>query len=297
MSEPADVDPHHGKWKRMRLGWSVAANVWQRLGDHNASVLAAAVAFYSFLSIFPAIAALVSVYGLVANPTDLSHELDELKAVVPVEVLSPLSGWLMHLINKPRAGFGFGLAISLALSIWSARHATATLMTALDVAYGTSEQRTFLRYNMVALLLTLLLILFVGVAMALVAILPAMIGYVPLPSQWQGIILLIRWPILLLMIVAAVVLLYRFAPNRSDARWELGSAGALLAVLGLIAGSYGFSVYISAFAAYDKTYGSLGAVAVLLTWLWIAAYSVLAGAELNAEIVGTRNKRRSNRSA
>jgi membrane protein len=137
-------------------------------------------------------------------------------------------------------------------------------MTALDVAYGTSEQRTFLLYNTVALLLTVVLILFVGVAMALVAILPALIGYVPLPSQWLGAVLLIRWPILLLMIVAAVVLLYRFGPNRSDARWELGSAGALLAVFGLITGSYSFSVYISAFAAYDKTYGSLGAVAVLL---------------------------------
>jgi membrane protein len=161
-------------------------------------------------------------------------------------------------------------------------------MTALDVAYGIPEQRTFLLYNAVALLLTLVLIVFVGFAMAMVTILPALIGFLPLPAGWHGAILWIRWPILLLIIVAAVVLLYRFAPNRPDASWEFGSAGALLAVLGLVAGSYSFSVYISAFAAYDKTYGSLGAVAVLLTWLWIAAYFVLAGAELNAEIAGGR---------
>jgi membrane protein len=288
MAEIAGVDQHREGWRRLRRGWTVAANVWQRLGDHNTSVLAAAVAFYSFLSIFPAIAALVSLYGLVANPNDLGNEIDTLRAVVPAEMLSPLSDWLANLISKPRTSFGLGLIISITLSIWSARYATATLMTALDVAYGIAEQRSFLLYNAVALLLTLALIVLVGFAMALVAILPPLIGFLPLPSGWQSAILWIRWPILLLMLVAAVVLLYRFAPNRSDARWEFASAGALLAVLGLVAGSYSFSLYISAFAAYDKTYGSLGAVAVLLTWLWIAAYFVLAGAELNAAIAGRR---------
>lgn len=268
--------------------WTVVANVWQRLGDHNSSVLAAAVAFYSFLSIFPAIAALVSLYGLFANPSDLSSELDTLRAVVPAEVLSPLSDWLTNLINKPRASFGLGLIISLALSVWSARYATATLITALDIAYGVEEQRSFLLYNAVALLLTLLLIVFAGLAMALVALLPALMEFLPIPPGWQNVILLVRWPTLLLIIVVAVALLYRTAPNRADVHWEFGSAGALLAVLGLVAGSYGFSFYLSAFAAYDKTYGSLGAVAVLLTWLWIAAYSVLAGAELNAEIASRR---------
>jgi len=284
MPRSENVDSHQRKWRWIRRSWTVVANVWQRLGDHNTSVLAAAVAFYSFLSIFPAIAALVSLYGLIANPNDLSNELNTLQAVVPTEVLSPLSDWLTNLVHKPRTNFGLGLVISLALSIWSARYATATLMTALDVAYGIPEQRTFLLYNAVALLLTLLLIIFVSFAMALVAILPALIGFLPLPSAWQSGLLWIRWPMLLMIIVVAVGLLYRFAPNRSHSGWEFGSAGALLAVLGLAGGSYCFSLYISAFAAYDKTYGSLGAVAVLLTWLWIAAYFVLAGAELNAEI-------------
>jgi membrane protein len=267
-----------------RRGWDVAVNLWQRLSDHNTSSLAAAVAFYSFLSIFPALTALVSLYGLVANPDDLRRELDALRTVLPSDVVSPVSSWLTDLIHKPRAHFSLGLAISVAVSVWSARYATATLMTALDVAYAVPEQRTFLRYNAVALLLTVLLILFFGSAMVLVAFLPALVGYLPIPHGWQSPVLWVRWPILLTIVILAVVLLYRYAPNRRDSRWEFASAGAVVAALGLIAGSYGFSIYISAFAGYDKTYGSLGAIAVLLTWLWIAAYSVLAGAELNAEI-------------
>jgi len=124
--------------------------------------------------------------------------------------------------------------------------------------------------------------------MILVALLPVLIGYLQISPSWQSATLWVRWPILLVFVIVAVALLYRYAPNRTDARWEFASAGALLVTGGLIIGSYGFSLYISAFAAYDKTYGSVGAIAVLLTWLWIAAYSVLAGAELNAEIASRR---------
>lgn len=265
------------------------ANLGRRLSVHNASVLAAAVAFYSFLSIFPAIAALVSLYGLVANPHELRSDLEALRAVLPADAVSPLSAWLTDLIHKPRAHFSAGLAISVAISVWSARYATATLMIALDVAFAAPERRTLLRYNAVALLLTLVLILLVGSAMILVALLPVAIGYLQIPPSWQSATLWVRWPILLAIIVIAVALIYRYAPNRADGHWEFASADTLLATSGLIIGSYGFSLYISTFPAYDKTYGSLGAVAVLLTWLWIAAYSVLAGAELNAEIAGERD--------
>lgn len=272
----------------IRRGLALALNAWQRLNAHNASVLAAAVAFYSFLSIFPAITALVSIYGLIANPTDIERQVSELQAVLPAEAISPISSWLHDLARKPRAHFGVGLVISTGIAIWSARYATGTLMTALDLAYAVPEQRGFLRFNAVALLLTTLLILFVGSAVVLIAVLPALITYFPIPPDWRRAAMEVRWPILFLLIVVAVTLLYRYAPNRVDSRWEFASAGALVAIAGLIAGSYGFSVYLSAFAGYDKIYGSLGAVAVLLTWLWIAAYSLLAGAELNAEIAHAR---------
>jgi len=128
----------------VRHGWTLTANLGGRLSDHNSSVLAAAVAFYSFLSIFPAIAAIVSLYGLVANPHDLKNEIDTLRAILPADVVSPLSAWLANLIQKPRGHFGVGLVVSLVVSIWSARYATATLMTALDIAFAVPEQRTLL---------------------------------------------------------------------------------------------------------------------------------------------------------
>jgi len=275
-----------GRWPR--ASWNLAATVWRRLSEHNASALAAAVAFYSFLSIFPAITALVSLYGLIANPNDIRHELDTLRAILPPEAVSMLSVWLMNMIHKPRVHFGLGLAISVAISLWSARYGAATLITALDVAYSITEQRTFLHYNAVALLLTTLLILFFGLTTGLIAVLPVLLGYLPIPPSWQSTAMWVRWPILLAMIIMAVLLLYRLAPGRDGSRRKFGLAGALLATVGFSVSSYGFSFYISAFSAYDKTYGSLGAVAVFLTWLWIAGYSVLAGAELNAEIASRR---------
>lgn len=269
----------------LRAVYDLVKKVWSRLGEHDASILAAAVAFYSFLSIFPAVAALVSLYGLFANPAEIEHQVQTLSKVLPADAVAPISGWMNDLVQKPRAHFGIGLAIGVAISIWSARYAIGTLMTSLNVAYSVREQRSFVRYNVVAFLLTTVLIMFVGAAVILIALLPVLVGYMPSAGHWQKIALWIRWPALLAIVVVVVATLYRHAPNRSGARWEFTSAGALLATAGLLAGSYGFSLYVSTFGSYDKTYGAVGSVAVLLTWLWIAAYSLLAGAELNAAIL------------
>ncbi|MBM7486012.1 YihY family inner membrane protein [Bradyrhizobium canariense] len=180
--------------------------------------------------------------------------------------------------------FGLGLMVSVGISIWSARYATGTLMTALNVTYAVSEERGLVVFNAVALPLTVALIILAGGAVIRIALIPLLLSYLPIPAGWRTTAMLIRWPLLVCMIIAIVALLYRCAPNRSKPTWDLASAGGLLATTGLIAGSYAFSTYVNTFAAYQKTYGSLGAVAVLTTWLWVAAYFILAGAELNAEI-------------
>lgn len=263
---------------------SAAIAVWARLAEHNISVLSAAVAFYSFLSIFPAIAALVSLYGLVADTDDIVRQLNALQVILPDEATALISGRLMALEQGTRPPFGVGLMVSIGISIWSARYATGTLMTALNVTYGVSEERGIVLFNVVALSLTVALIVLAGSAVILIAVLPLLLSYLPIPTGWQAAAMWIRWPLLVCMIIAIIALLYRYAPNRSQPRWDLASAGGLLATTGLIAGSYAFSTYVNTFAAYQTTYGSLGAVAVLMTWLWVAAYSILAGAELNAEI-------------
>lgn len=263
---------------------SVAIAVWAKLGDHNISILSAAVAFYSFLSIFPAIAALVSLYGLVADTNDIVRQLNALQVILPGEATALISERLKVLEQGTHPPFGVGLMVSVGISIWSARYATGTLMTALNVTYAVSEERGLVLFNAVALLLTVALIVLAGGAVILIAVIPLLLSYLPIPTGWQEAAILIRWPLLVCMIIAIVALLYRYAPHRSEPRWDLASAGGLLATTGLIAGSYAFSTYVNTFAVYQKTYGSLGAVAVLMTWLWVAAYSILAGAELNAEI-------------
>ncbi|WP_050991120.1 MULTISPECIES: YihY/virulence factor BrkB family protein [Bradyrhizobium] len=263
---------------------SVAMAVWVRLGDHNISVLSAAVAFYSFLSIFPAIAALVSLYGLVADTNDIVQQLNALQVILPGEATALISERLKALEQGTRPPFGVGLMVSVGISIWSARYATGTLMTALNVTYGVSEERGLVLFNAVALSLTMALIVLAGGAVILIAVMPLLLSSLPIPTGWQAAAMWIRWPLLVCTIIAIIALLYRYAPNRLHPRWDLASAGGLLATTGLVAGSYAFSTYVNTFAAYQKTYGSLGAVAVLMTWLWVAAYSILAGAELNAEI-------------
>jgi membrane protein len=272
--------------------WGIAKRVWQQTGEDNISILAAGVAFYSLLSIFPALTALVSVYGLVADPTIVQRELHDLRGVLPADAVSLLSGWLQQLAQRPRSSFGTGLVLSLLLSLWTARYATGAMMTALNVAYDEPESRSLLMFNAVAFALTAVLILFGIAVVALVAVAPAVIGLLPLPAGWVSAVSLLRWPILAALTVVALAALYRYAPNRASPTWEWASAGAIAATAVWIIGSYGFSVYVSRFAGYDQTYGSVGAIVVLLIWFWLGAYAVLLGAELNS---GIERKRRPDR--
>ena len=175
--------------------WGIAKRVWQQTGEDNISILAAGVAFYSLLSIFPALTALVSVYGLVADPTIVQRELHDLRGVLPADAVSLLSGWLQQLAQRPRSSFGTGLVLSLLLSLWTARYATGAMMTALNVAYDEPESRSLLMFNAVAFALTAVLILFGIAVVALVAVVPAVVGLLPMPAGWLSAVSLLRWPI------------------------------------------------------------------------------------------------------
>ncbi|MGY3512263.1 uncharacterized BrkB/YihY/UPF0761 family membrane protein [Bradyrhizobium sp. USDA 3051] len=183
---------------------SVAAAVWAKLDDHNISILSAAVAFYSFLSIFPAIAALVSVYGLVADPNDIVRQLNALQIILPGEATALISERLKVLEQGTHPPFGLGLMVSVGISIWSARYATGTLMTALNVTYAVSEERGLVVFNAVALSLTVALIILAGGAVILIALIPLLLSYLPIPAGWRATAMLIRWPLLVCMIIAIV---------------------------------------------------------------------------------------------
>lgn len=265
-------------------GWGRSlANVWNEMDRDHVSVMAAGVAFYSFLSIFPAMSAVISVFGLVADPAIIERQLAQLSGVMPAAALELLSSQLHSLISASQGKLGISLLISLALTFWSAMSGMATLMQALTVAYEEAETRGVLGFYGQVAALTLAVGAFAVLSLLLIAVAPALIDWVPLPQHWRDRLGVIRWPLLVWLAFLALAFVYRFGPARRHPAWDWFSPGTVAAAILWLLGSAGFSLYVTEFAAYDRTYGSLGAVVVLMMWLYVSAYIVLAGAELNAE--------------
>jgi membrane protein len=272
--------------------WLGVTHTWQRMGKDNLSALAAAAAFYALLSIFPTLTALVSLYGLVADPTMVGRQVATLEGILPPEAVKLVATWLQTLFQGPTAKFGVGLFISVLLALWSAWSATGMLMTAVNICYGDEERRSFIRFNLEALALSAGLALFGVVAIALLAVLPVLLDLLLAPTALHTLISLVRWPILAGLAIVALAIVYRYAPARVPLKWEWVSWGAAIATALWLIGSIAFTFYVSKVGSYDKTYGSLGAVIVLLLWFYLSAYVILIGAELNAEIERQTAKQR-----
>jgi membrane protein len=264
--------------------WDILMRVKDDISCNNLSLIAAGVAFYAFLAIPSALTALVSLYGLVFNPDDVQRQLQGLQGVLPGEGATVIADQLKNISSGSGSKLGVGLVFSLLVALWSTRSGTSSLITALDIAYGEQEKRGFIRFQAIALGLTLGAVLFAVVALALVAVLPAIIDLLPLGRFGRTVAEIVRWPLLVVLMMVALAALYRFAPSREEPKWRWVSWGAVIATLLWIAGSALFSVYVREFASYDKTYGSLGAVVVLLIWLYLTCFAVLLGAQINAEI-------------
>lgn len=264
--------------------WAVLTGTLRRTGRHNLSALAAAVAYYALMSLFPALTALVSVYGLVSNRTIVQHQLDTMAVILPPEVLKLVASWLTTLVDEPHTRFGVGLILGLLLAAWSIWSATAMLMTAVNTCYGDVERRSFLRFNLEAIALGIGFALLAVLALALVALLPVVLALLPLAPAWSAAISLLRWPLLAGLALLGLAIIYRYGPARIDRTWRWVSWGAAIATALWLVGSVGFAAYVSRIGSYDRTYGSLGAVIVLLLWFYMSAYVVLIGAELNGEL-------------
>ncbi len=250
----------------------------------NLSALAAAVAFYAFLSIFPTLTAVVSFYGLISDPVMVKNQVAAITGILPPEATMLVEAWLQALIQGPPARFGIGLIVSVVFALWSTFSATGVLMTAVNTCYGEIESRSFVRFNLEALILSSGLAAFGIAAVALVGAVPIALDLLPIPPSWHQVIALVRWPVLTSLVFLALTIVYRFAPSRAYAHWHLVSAGAIVATVLWIAGSFVFTTYVSTIGSYDKTYGSLSAVIILLLWFYLTAYVILIGAELNAEL-------------
>jgi membrane protein len=268
----------------MASWWAILARTRRQMGKDNLSALAAGAAFQALLTMFPTLTAVVSLYGLVADPTMVERQITAMQGVLPPEAVKLIATWLQALVESPTKRFGIGLIVSVMLAFWSMWSATGMLMTAVNICYGEEEKRGFTSFNLHALALGAGLALFGTAALALVAVLPAALAFLPASGAWGDVLGLIRWPILAGIIILALAIVYRYAPDRAQPRWQWISWGSVAATALWILGSIAFTTYVSKVGSYDKTYGSLGGVIILLLWFYLTAYVILAGAELNAEI-------------
>jgi membrane protein len=272
--------------------WKRLGRVWISLSRDNISIMAAGIAYYAMLSIFPGMSALVLTYGLVADPLSIESHVDALAGVLPTEALKLLSDQLHALVSAPPERLGIGLIVSVLIALWSATSGASAIMNALTIAYEGKEDRNLLHFYGLAIVLAVGGTLFGLVALLLIAGVPAAVTELPLTPLGQEVLPQIRWPLLALLAFVWLGTLYRVAPNRERPAWDFLRAGTIAASLLWLAGSAAFSFYASHFGSYDRTYGSLGAVAIMLVWLYVTAYITLAGAELNSEILRAQSGER-----
>lgn len=263
--------------------WDILLRVKDELSGDHVSLIAAGIAFYGLLALFPAIAALVSIWGLMADPQQIQGQLANLGSVLPQEAASIIRDQATEVASHT-GGASFAALGGLLLTIYSASKGVKAVIEGLNIIYDEEEKRGFIKLNMIALALTVGVVLVMVVALGLIAVLPAVMTALGLSGTLATLVSLVRWPILFVVIMAVLAVLYRYAPSRDEPRWRWVSWGAVLATVLWILGSIAFSIYVRNFGSYNETYGSLGAVVILLMWFWLSGFIVLLGAELNAEM-------------
>lgn len=262
----------------------VLGRVWVSVGENNLSQLSAAGAFWGVLALFPALAALVSIYGFFADPADIARNLETIREFLPADVYGPMESQVSALIGARTGALGWASGVSLALALWSSRNGVSAMIEGLNIVYREADTRGIVERTLLTLLLTLMLIGVVMIALLALVVAPTLINLLPVGPLAQWTARLAPWPILAGAAVVSLALLYRYGPKRETAKLRWITWGATLAVALWLIASVFFSYYVANFANYNVTYGSLGAFAVLLTWFYISAFVVLLGAQLDAEM-------------
>jgi membrane protein len=268
-------------------GWlQILKRSFKEISDDHLTLVAGGVAYTWFLALFPGLIAAVLIYGLVTSPSEVSSQVSNLASGLPHNAQTLLTSQLKGITRTHNSGAGIGVIISIALALWSASAGMAGLVEALNIAYDEDEERNFVVKRGLAVLLTIGFIVFIAVAIGLVAVFP-----VVLSNLGSGILVtilaqVVRWVVLVAAAVIALGLLYRVGPDRDAPAIKWLSLGSVIATVIWIIASVAFSVYVDKFGSYGKTYGALAGVVVLLLWFWITALVVLLGAEINSEAEG-----------
>jgi len=254
------------------------------VSDDRVTLVAAGVTFYMLLGLFPSLAALVAVYGLVADPGTMADHLRELSGLLPPGAFEIIADQIKNLAQTRNTTLGITFFVGLAVALWSTHTGTLAIFDAMNVAYGEKEKRGLIKLNLVALCFTLCAMACAAAMVALVAVMPLVLSYLWLDRFSEQLALLLRWPVLLLIVATAVTAVYRFGPSREPARFRWMTWGAALVTVSWFAMSLGFSFYLNHFANYSATYGTLGALIGFLMWIWLSIVILIVGGELNAEL-------------
>ena len=265
-------------------GWKdIFVRSWQEVAANNIFLVAGGVTYAVLLALFPALAALVSIYGLLLDPQQVERQVAALSNILPQESTKMIGEELHKLVSAPSGSLSISAGVALVLALWSASRGMSGLINALDIAYDEKETRGFFKLNFIAIGLTVAMLIGGTVIIAVVGVLPAAIQFVGLGSLTQWLVLIFEWPILIAVVMFGLAALYRYAPDRHPPHWRWVSPGAIAATFLWLLGSLGFTIYVAHFNSYNKTYGSLGGVVVLLTWLYLSAFVALFGAVVNAQ--------------
>jgi membrane protein len=265
-------------------GWrQVLGRAIRQSQEDNIPLLAAGVAFFGFLALFPALIALVTLVGLVADPGQVTQQVQSFTAGLPQAAQQLISDQLAAITHSSDGALTLGLVVSLLVALLSASSGTSNLMTAVNIAYEEKETRGFLKFRAVALLLTFGTVVFLVLTLALTAVVPVVLHAIPLGPLGTLLAQMVRWTLLIVLIMIGLAVLYRIAPDRNPPKFRWVSVGSVMAALLWLLGTVGFSLYVKFFGNYNKTYGALAGVIVLLLWLFLTCYIVLLGAEINAE--------------
>ena len=292
MSEDVEPPVDAGRGRKARRprqiplsGWrDILLRTWTDLGTDNVALVAAGVAFYALLALFPGLAMLVSMYGLIADPVVVAQEFARLRGLMPDEAWTLLDQQLRDLTGQPSTGLSLAAIFGTLFTLISARLAAVAMIQALNIIYKETDRRSFAVQNLLALGFTLGLLLFLAIALTVIVGTPIVLGFAGLKPLAESLVSWARWPLLALFIMTALGAFYKYAPARRPARWSWVNLGSVTATVLWLAVSAVFSWYVGAFGTYNETYGSLGAVIILLMWLWLSAYLVLLGAELNMQM-------------
>lgn len=272
-------------WQVPWRGWQdVLWRMYREIEDDRVFDMAAAVAFFGMLALFPTLLATVSLYSLLADADDVVRQVNALSSVLPPSARTVILGQLNEIGNESSTGLRLGVALSIAVALFSASGGVAALMRGVNNAYDETETRGWIRFRLLAFLFTVGFAVFVIVSVASITLLPTVLSFAGVEASVQGLLKGARWPALAAATMVGLGVLYRYAPNRTPAKWQWVTPGAVLATLIWTLSSVAFSVYAENYGSFNKTYGTLAGFVVLGFWMFLSSLAILLGAELNAEL-------------